>query len=340
MKKTFSILVLALSCSAIFAQSSQIATLNHKGQISTFYGANALSQAHDHAINGDVITLSTGSFNGVDITKAITIRGAGIGMDTTNNTLPTIINSNFTINVPVNDTTNLILEGIYHNGSISYSQAKHPMFIKCRFYNFYRQSSHGNIIDATFMHCKFVGDYVILDGSGAIFNSILNYEPEISNFTITNSIILQEYGYITKSTLINCIIGVYDGSLDASNYALNSIGYANGLDGGSYDGEDIFAELPLNSTNKVVHKDSIFATFKTEYDNDMGVIIVPDNEWFKLSNTGKSYLGNDGKEVGIYGGNMPFDPRTTTPQITKCNVAAKSTVDGKISVDIVVSGIE
>ena len=75
---------------------------------------------------------------------------------------------------------------------------------------------------------------------------------------------------------------------------------------------------------------TLFKTFKGTYD---------DNENFELKDTAKkNYLGTDGKEVGIYGGSLPFDPVPSNPQITKCNVAAKSTADGKLSVDIEVNG--
>ena len=75
MKKSI-ILALSLVLSvATFAQ--QLATLNHNGTTTAYYGMNALQQAHSAAVNGDIITLSSGIFNSVDITKAVTIRGAG-----------------------------------------------------------------------------------------------------------------------------------------------------------------------------------------------------------------------------------------------------------------------
>jgi hypothetical protein len=336
MKKLFILFAACCITVALMAQSSQLATLNHQGQISTFYGATALTKAHAAAVHGDVITLSVGSFNGVNITKAVTIRGAGIGMDSTTNALPTIINSDFIINVPAVETANLILEGIYHNGIIRYTQATRPMFIKCRFNEFSYQSSTNTLTDATFMHCKFVYA-ATLKGSGSLINSVINLASLISNYDITNCIILDEENTITNSTLTNCIIGVYDTPLQSSNFVNNSIGFASGIDS-NYDGNDIFDELPISTTNSIVAKEDIFATFSYKIEDN--VVLFPDDEWFKLTPFGKSYLGNDGTEVGIYGGNMPFDPRTTMPQITKCNVAAKSTADGKLSVDIEVSGIE
>ena len=60
----------------IYAQK-QVATLNHNGEISVYYGENSLRTAHSAAVAGDVITLSPGTFNACVITKPITLRGAG-----------------------------------------------------------------------------------------------------------------------------------------------------------------------------------------------------------------------------------------------------------------------
>ena len=66
-----------------------------------------------------------------------------------------------------------------------------------------------------------------------------------------------------------------------------------------------------------------------------------DVQSFELTDEAKTkYLGDDGKELGIYGGNLPFTPNPTNPKITKFNVASKSTADGKLSVDIEVKAAE
>ena len=68
---------------------------------------------------------------------------------------------------------------------------------------------------------------------------------------------------------------------------------------------------------------------------------VSDNETYELTETAKAtYLGTDGTQVGIYGGMLPFDTTPSNPRITKCNVAAKSTADCKLSVDIEVKAAE
>ena len=60
------------------------------------------------------------------------------------------------------------------------------------------------------------------------------------------------------------------------------------------------------------------------------------NETFELTPTAAAaYLGDDGKQVGIYGGVTPFDPAPTNPQIKK--LAVSSTAEGdklKVKIDV------
>jgi hypothetical protein len=93
----------------------------------------------------------------------------------------------------------------------------------------------------------------------------------------------------------------------------------------------LFYYIP-NSTNVVKTFEEVFKTYTGKYNDD---------ENFEITDEIKeSIKGIDGTQVGIYGGNLPFSTTPTNPQITKCNVAAKSTADGKLSVDITVNGAE
>lgn len=122
MKKFFLSMAVALAgATGALAQSSMLATLTHDGQVSTFYGATALRQAHEAAVSGDVVTLSSGTFVAADIKKALTIRGAGMGIDSVAQTEPTVLTGNFSINIPDTVTRRLTLEGIYHNQKITYT---------------------------------------------------------------------------------------------------------------------------------------------------------------------------------------------------------------------------
>ena len=90
-----------------------------------------------------------------------------------------------------------------------------------------------------------------------------------------------------------------------------------------------FANI-TNDTNKAIEsKSSVFKSFNGTYTDLQDFELVDDIK--------TSFKGTDGTQVGIHGGSLPFSPATTNPQITKCNVASRSTADGKLSVDIEVT---
>ena len=62
---------------------------------------------------------------------------------------------------------------------------------------------------------------------------------------------------------------------------------------------------------------------------------------FELTDEAKAaYLGIDGKEVGIYGGDYPYTSTPSYPQITKMDVSRKVSADGKLNVEIEVNAAE
>ena len=76
---------------------------------------------------------------------------------------------------------------------------------------------------------------------------------------------------------------------------------------------------------------SVFETFVNWTANFSALI----NERFILkSDFATSFLGNDGTEVGIHGGEAPYNPRPNYMVLKQCNVANQSTIDGKLSVEI------
>lgn len=334
----------ALVCATVsFAQNSLLATLSHDGNVTTFYGASALGVAHAAAVHGDVITLSSGSFNPVNITKAVTLRGAGMAIDSVHNILPTIISGDFTINIPDSVTQRFTLEGIYHNHTIKYINLNNAMFVKCRLNEISYDNYSSRLKNATFTNCKIGREMNLVDYcSASCINSIIQ-DPSGSNYDFRNCVIKYETlsrfstatsaSYpVTNSMLSNCIIfGFYNntwyGYFPSSTTAYNCVEVNQNI-------KNTFKYIP-NNTNKYATCDAVFKTYKGAR---MG---VSDNETFELTETAKAtYLGTDGTQVGIYGGMLPFDTTPSNPRITKCNVAAKSTADGKLSVDIEVKAAE
>lgn len=59
-----------------------------------------------------------------------------------------------------------------------------------------------------------------------------------------------------------------------------------------------------------------------------------DNIYQLKEEIANSFYGNDGTEVGVYGGMMPYNPRPSYMIIRRCNVAGRTTEDNKLSVEI------
>ena len=342
-------MLLAISMGALFAQNSTIATLNHDGEISVFYGGDALKEAHAEAQHGDAITLSSGTFKAVDITKAITLRGAGMEVDSVRNTFPTIIQGDMNIQIGDSVKEKLTIEGIlHHNSYIAISGGlNNATFIKSRLFSISYNEKNDTIEynNNRFIQCKIVRSFYInaittayknFNFTNCLINAILNDDVSM---VFTNSIINDHYNSLwypinslNACTFHNCIIvGRHDNSgyniLPSTSIAYNCIGINRN------NTSSIFKYIP-NNTNKTVGKEyeNVFKTYKGTY---------TDTETFELIDSIKTkYLGNDGTEVGIHGGMLPYSPTPTNPQITKCKVAPRSTADGKLSVDIEVRSAE
>ena len=312
------------------AQSSLLATLNHEGTISTFYGATALQKAHAAAVNGDVITLSSGTFLSVDITKAVTLRGAGMVLDAATQTEPTVLANDFKITIADDVTERLTIEGVYSNQRVNIVKLKNAMFLKNRM-RYIEISSSGYGTDLTFIHCRIAYCYEgrAVSNNSATFQNCIVSGISGENYIFHNCIIRGESnsGGISlrdNSEYKNCIITNYLYSIAPANST-----YYNNLFIGT--SASSLSSIP-NSTNVTVNEkdDKIKNLLNYSDDND-----------YKLTDEAKAIMkGTDGTEVGIYGGSLPYDPTPTNPQISKFNVAAKTTADGKLSVDIEVKSAE
>lgn len=308
----FFVTALILAVLPVKAQTSQVATLSHEGTITTFYSANALKDAYAAAVDGDVITLSSGSFASVHIEKNITVRGAGMMPDAD----PTIITGSTTVKCPDSETEHLTLEGFYHNGSFYLNSATDPRIIKCQFTSFSMHNVQNLMAVQSFFDYFSAGK-----SNGNLFNCLTKnarYDvPDgIISLAFTNCIFwLPELSVIGNSVLKNCIIGDPTHSVDLPSSTMAYYCY--------YFGKSSTPFQHCPTTTNVVMKDW-----------DIQDVFTSNILWTLKDELQTTWLGEDGTQVGIYGGLLPFDPTPTNPQITKFNVASKTTADGKLSVDI------
>ena len=330
MKKLFFTLVAAmLAATATFAQSTLVATLTHGENVTMYYGTYALRDAHKAAESGDVINLSGGAFQAIDITKAVTLRGSGIDAQD-----PTFIVNDLSINIPTTDTGRMSMEGIrcanrvYLKGTLT-----NAYFLKCQFYQMQCYSSSSTTIkNAMLADCKVTNTcYLYGNSTFQFINSFVNgFDNQSDNVAASfiNCVIRGYSGYasnFTYSQMVNCVICVSYNYLPSSSVANNcvSVGVSS----------DIFQNTPSSTGCKTVKSYAeVFKTFTGTYS---------DTETFELAEAAKtSYLGTDGMQVGMYGGVLPYSSTPSYPQITKMNVANKTTADGKLSVEIEVSAAQ
>lgn len=353
MKKLIVSLFVLLCTTMSFAQTSLLATLSHEGSISTYYGSSALKEALEKATDGDAITLSAGQFLAANITKNVTLRGAGMSVrtDSIYSHEATIVQGAFEI-VPTDSTTGrIIVEGVYFTSDITYKGlVRNPLFMKSRF-STVKSGDGGRLVNATLIHCRVASGIRLADNSNACFVNSVVWDPEnesttASNFEFDNCVV----GFIKSSYTGNVINSYYKNCMIMANYssigtgnshysipysctAINCVGCSSHGNLSDYYNNIFYNLSSKNTTNENVAKPS--NVLKT------GGFTYNDSEKYELTDEAKTrYLGTDGKQIGIYGGSLPYEEDPTTPQITKCNVAAKSTADGKLSVDIEVKAAE
>lgn len=337
MKKTLLFVIALMLSAATFAQQ-QLAVLNHNNDITAYYGVNALISAHEDAESGDIITLSSGVFNATDITKAITLRGAGAWGDTTGSA--TMIRNDFTIKIPENSTYHLTMEGIYTYNHIFFQEAFNPQFIKCHFqWIGLKGNSTAQLDNASFVNCILVywrprykyhtslEMYVYVTGTQFINSVVMDASFYNTNDTYINCVVRQDPNKADYRMFQNCVL-YYDYTSantpsDNSSTSFNCLFVQMNSDESYTD--ELFAPLAGHELWNIRGMGNVFKTFNgsTEGEN-----------FELLDNIANNYRGTDGTQIGIYGGSMPFDPHVTSPLIRRINVASRSTSDGKLPVDI------
>lgn len=319
MKKFILLILVAFFTATTTLAQEATATLNHKDSLTTFYGMDALVSACKNAVNGDVITLSHGQFISPTISKDITIIGSGMDTDTVQGIMPTIIFGETTISTSNCSFKNLYLQGIYPN----YHSTPKINFEKC-WINSHRNAGSAahfflyNCIAYTKSLYKIqaINSFLSIDnGSRNCIDGI--YDNCVLKIQNVNSPDCR----IEYSTLTNCII--IDNNTDivafGPNVYLTNTLYV-GAETAPFTGCNIGKAWQVGSDTEI---------FKTG------------SKYYELTDEIKEkYKGIDGKELGIYGGAHTFSPYPITHHITRCDVAPKTTPDGKLSVHIEVSGAE
>lgn len=306
-------------------QDYPVATLQHNGYISAFYGSNAFVEANAAASNGDTITLSGGNFNGCTLSKALTIHGAGCVMDSVAGIAPTVIIGYSAYIDQRNDTLSLIIEGIRFNERLCNNWQTgvcNVDFVKCNFVEYYYNG--GQVTNFHFEDCIIKSFHFA--GKGATFTNCamkLSYYNQTDRYnpnTITNSVVLLDNNVsLGNSLVMNSIIKTADNNSHTNSSFFNNIGIKKG-------NTSIFEDQYYSTNMEVNDFEDVFETFD-------GTVTF-DNIYQLKQEIINTFPGNDGTQVGIYGGMKPYNTRLTYMIMKRCNVAGSTTIDNKLSVEV------
>jgi len=330
LKKALSAALFILLLSVVGTKNAlaqnQVATLQHGDSITgVYYGESAFNSAYSAAVNGDIITLSSGTFSCVSISKSITVRGAGCVLDTLTQVVKTQVTGNFFLNIGA---ANSSFEGIHFSGTIG-MDASNVSFEKCNIYTISFYSGH-NIFNWQFVNCIIKncsstasGEYSAMGLS--FINSVVRfvgYRHTNINYanTFNNSIVLFNNGlYIKNIVAYNSIFATVSDHTVSGCTFFNCIGIKTGE-------TSLFSGQTTTNVMEMNGYEDVFETFT-------GTVTYNNNYQLK-EDIATSFLGHDGTEVGIYGGVMPYRTRPNYMIIKSCNVAGRTSEDNKLGVEI------
>lgn len=315
-----SLIAVMMTATTVQAQSDCVTTLYHDGQISVFEGYNGYTEAMDAAVDGDIINLSSGRFKAVDITKAIRIRGAGYKENTESMVFPTILEGDFNISVS-KETDFLSLEGIRNGNTIKILEApKNVEFTKCRFYAITSRTPSDNF---TILH--------------SYITSILDFEKNCKSTNVSNSYITLPLNSKDNNGIAfnNCIVtgGAYNSGENPlyhctfSNCILYPSRKENGFSFVIAEGNEAYNCVGYSSS-MFKHITNTSNMINTDLVDGYNSAMFKPGTFYELTEESKNqYRGSDNTEVGLYGGNLPFNSMVANPQITRFEVAKKTSND-------------
>jgi len=330
-KKLFAALMAFMSIFYVNAQDVLMATLQHGDEMTPYYGADAVKDAVAAASEGDVISVSGGTFNSPVIDKPLIIQGSGYVQDVPNHRYRTLLVGELNITLPESD-KKLLLEGLYVKDNTHLS---------------------GILKGAQIKHCLFRNNLTFLDSHENTFLLhnriyILSLTGRSVNASISNNII-ENFGGSNdtkeKGLCRNNVIALVKNTVKSFEFKNNVIGqlestatsifnsYFYNLYSGKYPG---YNQNELRIPWECKQYANTF--FRSNLDGLREFYDYNNNEMFYYQNKAQLKInfadikGEDGTEVGIYGGDTPFSEYPDNPRVTSSYVSPQTDENNKISV--------
>lgn len=328
-------LFLVFSVAATYAQEILTATLQHGDELTVINGSDAFRIAHSKAVDGDIIYLSPGTFNVETITKAVIIQGTGAITNKEAGTGITYLNGS--VYIELSDTTHkgLVLEGLYFNSNLEFKKAvKDAVVRKCVVNEKFDFTTAYNLhIDRCNMNTFSIANSstnVVVDNSRLGWVCMYeSYDNRANSTTSTLSFRNCYLGGVNKNItaffLNNIIASVYYGEYNwgAKYY------YGQSLKSTCSAYNNLFLSSKGNADDVIQQDGNMFIDHADIYEDANNCVLTEE--------AASTYLGQDGTQVGLYGGMTPYSLVPTYPQIVENNIAAQSTADGILKVSVKVA---
>lgn len=349
MKKFISSILMMLFAITAMAQNDYVATLQHGKDISYYYGSGAFLSAYNAAAEGDVITLSSGSFGGCTVEKGITVRGVGIDAEGQS----TNITGQVSVYSPSAESVTTF-EGIYFSevranaDGTKAPEAGHILFVKNRFNSFSMQNNNATVASTPkldIINCKFEGvhNFGVEYTNVKVYNSYIGgglsflttTQSKVSNTAFFNCLIYCDtYSnsyYCNYASFTNCIIKNYSSSTGTRNTRLPSnVTIMNCITNSSI----VFTNIPnyTSKGNRVLSGSEFDKMFKSGS--------FPGDNFELTDEAVATYLGVDDTQVGMHGGMYPYNTTVSYPIVTTFNTSNKTTNSGDLNIEVQVNNVQ
>ena len=318
---------------------AQMATLQHGDKTTVFYGEKAFVNAYNAAADSaDIITLSSGKFNVPNrISKSISVYGAGFENDTITGAIATVLNS--TLYLQNGDSVNE--DGVTIKGSKKIDGC-HFEGLDTDFY-FYNNDNIP-ISNITIAKCK--SEYINNNDNKLPFENIKISQCRILKLSGTNNLWTNllisncHVNHISIENTSNTLHIDHSILIDINNrdYRLKNATITNSI---------IYCSLDKSCTSKnnifvgniSIGTDNVGGTNWTGIGN-AGIWAEEGNDGtysedktFELKYPNK-YIGTDGTQVGLHGGEYPWNKIPSTPRLMESNIDLKTSAEGILKVSI------
>ena len=297
------------------AQTVGVAVLTHGDAKTMFYGNSALLQAVEAATEGDVISLSPGTFHGFNNFSKSGLTIIGSGMD--EGPSQTIL-TEFRMQANDNEEkfVKLTLKNVFiYKDAFCADNGNYELLLnKCKVRSGFQCSiapDESSVIEM--VNCVSTGWDNFQNTVLNAYNCVL--APHDLSGDLTRSRILSNCILLSRpGGVCNCYDCIF---FPDDHYVLSSDVRATNCTALS-DGKDFFGTQTLTNTR---------------YDRNFDAFV--EGSFYELKpELASEWVDENGEQIGIYGGPEPFSAIPNAPRFTKFNVPTRTDADGKLPVEI------